>query len=42
MNTNPKTATKGGKAMEFLILLSVLVVWIVLQVSVLPRLGVKT
>ena len=32
----------GGKVMEFLIPLGVLVVWVVLQVWVLPRLGVKT
>jgi hypothetical protein len=35
-------ASKGGKAMEFLIPLGVLVVWIILQAWVLPRLGVKT
>jgi hypothetical protein len=35
-------AGKGGKTMEFLILLGVLVAWIILQVWVLPRLGVKT
>ena len=33
---------KGGKKMEFLIPLSILVVWIILQVWVLPRFGVKT
>ena len=32
----------GGKTMELLVLLAVLVGWIVLQVWVLPRLGVKT
>ena len=35
-------ASKGGKAMEFLIPLGVLVVWIILQAWALPRLGVKT
>jgi hypothetical protein len=33
---------KGGKKMEFLIPLGILVVWIILQVWVLPRFGVKT
>ena len=42
MNTDPETATTGGKTMEFLIPLGVLVVWIILQAWVLPRLGVKT
>ena len=42
MNTNPETANTGGEAMEFLIPLGVLVVWIILQAWVLPRLGVKT
>jgi cytochrome c1 len=32
----------GGKIMEFLILLAVLVAWVVLQAWVLPRFGVKT
>lgn len=32
----------GVKTMEFLIPLGVLVVWIILQAWVLPRLGVKT
>jgi hypothetical protein len=32
----------GGKIMELLVLLAVLVVWIVLQVWVLPRFGVNT
>jgi hypothetical protein len=32
----------GGKVMEFLIPLAVLVVWVVLQAWVLPRFGVKT
>lgn len=32
----------GGKNMVFLIPLGVLVVWIILQVWVLPRFGVKT
>jgi hypothetical protein len=33
---------KGGKKMEILIPLTVLVVWIILQAWALPRLGVKT
>jgi hypothetical protein len=33
---------KGAKAMEILIPLAVLVVWIILQAWVLPRFGVKT
>jgi hypothetical protein len=33
---------KGGKPMEALILLGILVLWIILQAWVLPRLGVKT
>jgi hypothetical protein len=42
MNTNSETADMGCKMMEFLIPLGVLVVWIILQAWVLPRLGVKT
>ena len=42
MDTNPATANTGGKTMESLIPLGVLVVWIILQAWVLPRLGVKT
>jgi hypothetical protein len=37
-----KSDNKGGKTMEFLIPLGILVVWIILQAWVLPRLGVKT
>jgi hypothetical protein len=33
---------QGAKPMELLIPLGVLVVWIILQAWVLPRLGVKT
>ncbi len=33
---------KRGKIMESLIPLGVLLVWIILQIWVLPRLGVKT
>ena len=33
---------KGGKTMEILIPLGILVVWIILQAWVLPRFGVKT
>jgi hypothetical protein len=39
---NANSADTGGKMMEFLIPLGVLVVWIILQAWVLPRLGVKT
>ncbi len=42
MNTNVATANRGGKTMEVLIPLGVLVVWIILQAWVLPRFGVKT
>jgi len=42
MNTNLATANKGGKIVEILIPLGILVVWIVLQAWVLPRFGVKT
>ena len=42
MDTKPGTANKGGKVMEVLIPLGVLVVWIILQAWVLPRFGVKT
>ena len=37
-----KNSATGGKNMELLIPLAVLVVWIILQAWVLPRLGVKT
>ena len=36
------TSVEGGKKMEILILLGILVVWIILQAWVLPRFGVKT
>ena len=42
MNRNVTTARKKGPAMETLIPIAVLVAWIVLQVWVLPRFGVKT
>jgi hypothetical protein len=42
MATNLSVTSTGGKTMEVLILLGVLVVWIILQAWVLPRLGVKT
>ena len=35
-------SNQGAKPMELLIPLGVLVVWIILQAWVLPRLGVKT
>jgi hypothetical protein len=34
--------TEGGKKVEALVFLGFLVVWVVLQVWVLPKLGVKT
>jgi hypothetical protein len=39
-----KAATRfpGGKSMEILVPLGILVVWFVLQAWVLPRFGVKT
>ena len=36
------TGMRGGKAMEILIPLGILVIWIILQAWVLPRFGVKT
>ena len=42
MNGNLTTKSKKGIAMEILIPLAVLVAWIILQVWVLPRFGVKT
>ncbi|HEV3259776.1 MAG TPA: hypothetical protein VG013_23110 [Gemmataceae bacterium] len=42
MNTRSAAAKTGDKTMEILIPLGVLVVWIILQIWVLPRLGVKT
>jgi len=42
MNTNLGAASKGGKIVEILIPLGFLVAWIILQVWVLPRFGVKT
>jgi hypothetical protein len=42
MNTNLTPASRGGKTMAILIPLGVLVVWIVRQAWVLPRLAVKT
>jgi hypothetical protein len=33
---------KGGMAMEFIIPLGVLAVWVILQVWVLPRLGMRS
>lgn len=38
----PAPQTKGGNAMEFLIFVGILVLWIVLQAWVLPRLGIPT
>lgn len=42
MSNNPAPAKSGGRTMEILIPLGFLLVWIILQVWVLPRLGVKT
>jgi hypothetical protein len=41
LNTQP-SQTWGGRIMEILIPLGIVVVWIILQVWVLPRMGVKT
>ena len=42
MITTNTTTNRGGKSMEILIPLGILVVWIILQAWVLPRFGVKT
>lgn len=42
MSDNLAPAKREGRTMELLIPLGVLVVWIILQAWVLPRLGVKT
>lgn len=42
MSGNVGTESKRGSTMEILIPLAVLVAWIILQVWVLPRFGVKT
>jgi hypothetical protein len=42
MNTNSEKTNTGGRTMEFLIPLGILVAWIILQAWALPRLGVKT
>ncbi len=42
MNTTSPTADKRGNAMEILIPLGIIFVWIILQAWVLPRFGVKT
>jgi len=42
MNNDPVPEKTGGKTMEVLIILGVFAAWIILQVWVLPRLGVKT
>jgi hypothetical protein len=42
MNSYMTSERKRGSAMEVLIPIAVLVTWIVLQVWVLPRFGVKT
>jgi hypothetical protein len=42
MIPGPEKADLGGKTIELLIPLGVLVVWIILRAWVLPRLGVKT
>ncbi len=42
MSDNSAIAKSGVRTMEVLIFLGVLLVWIILQGWVLPRLGVKT
>ena len=42
MSDDLAPAKGGGRTMEVLIPLGVLVVWIILQAWVLPHLGVKT
>jgi hypothetical protein len=42
MNQNGITERKRGVLMEFLIPIAVLTAWIVLQIWILPRMGVKT
>jgi hypothetical protein len=42
IDPSPEKAETGGKTMEFLIPLGILLAWIILQAWVLPRLGVKT
>lgn len=42
MDATRTTAGRGGRTMEILIPLGILVVWIILQAWVLPRFGVKT
>jgi hypothetical protein len=42
MNTDPTTPNPGATKMEFLIPLGALAAWIILQVWVLPRFGIKS
>jgi hypothetical protein len=42
MNNSFAAERKRGPVMEILIPIAVLVVWIILQIWVLPRFGVKT
>jgi hypothetical protein len=42
MNNNVTTERRSGPAMEIIIPIAILVGWIILQVWVLPRFGVKT
>jgi len=42
MTNHQSTQTWRGRIMEILIPLGILAVWIILQVLVLPRMGVKT
>jgi hypothetical protein len=44
MTINDDTApgTSGGRTLEIMIPVGILVVWIILQAWVLPRFGVKT
>jgi hypothetical protein len=42
MDPDDRPASTGGKEMESLIPLGILLAWIILQAWVLPRLGVQT
>jgi hypothetical protein len=42
MDTNPSANDDGGRKMEYLIPVGILLLWIILQAWVLPRMGVQT
>lgn len=42
MSSDQTTRAWGGRIMEILMPLGIVAVWIILQVWVLPRMGVKT